>query len=339
MVNVRNTNPFEIVDYTDELLLIPNQWGLINQMGLFAEEGVSQHTVQFDNTTGTLTLLKDQPRGVRNQYNTRDRGKLHAVPVPHFNLDDSIKPEDVQGKRRVGTANEVDTVANQRAKIMMRMRMNWAATMEYARAQALQGSVYAPNGTVSLNWYTEMGQVQKDVDFDFDDSSVFQIEKAEEVIAHIQDNIQSGEIVTSVVGLCSPEFFTRLIRHASVRDAFTYYQSTQEPQRNRLGTGVIRRFVYGGIEFVEYRGSFNGNRIIPAGEAYFVPMGTSDTFKTFYSPAHKFQYVNTLGEQQYMFEYDDGRDTEIVIETESNFLNVVRRPQAVVKGYWTPDNS
>ena len=65
-------------------------------------------------------------------------------------------------------------------------------------------------------------------------------------------------------------------------------------------------------------------------------MGTTDMFKTYFSPANKFDHVNTLGEEQYMFEYADGKGTEIILETESNFLNMVRRPQAVVKGVIEP---
>jgi hypothetical protein len=333
MPNARSqSNAFQLVDYTDELLLIPNQWGLINELGLFSAEPVSKHSVEFDETEGTLSLLKDMPRGERAQYNKEDYSKLHSVPVPHYNYDDAIKPEDVQGRRRTGTVNEDMRIADARAKKMERMRRNWAATVEYARSQALQGNVYAPNGTVTLNWYTEMNQSQQAVDFDLDTTTTDLIAKNEAVIAHIQDNILSGEIVTEIVGICSSEFFSDYVSHASVVEAYKYYSSQVEPLRNRLGSGRFRQFEHGGLRLIEYRGSFAGSRIIPANEAYFVPMGTSDMFKTYYSPAHKFDLVNTLGEEQYLFEYDNGKGTEITLETESNFLNAVRRPQAVVKG-------
>lgn len=332
MPNARSTgNPYQLEDFTDELLMIPNKWGLINELGLFDGEGVSKHTIQFDEHSGTLSLLEDMPRGERSKVSKDDFSKLHAVPVPHYNQDDAIKPEDVQGRRRSGTASEDETVANVRAKKMERFRRSWAATVEYARSQALQGTVYAPNGTVVLNWYTEMNVAQKSVDFVLGTTTTNIIEKCEEVIAHIQDNILSGETVNDIVVLCGPTFFSSLVKHSSVVTAYTYYSSMQEPLRNRLGSGRFRQFEYGGLRFIEYRGSFNGTPIIPKAEAYAVPLGTSDMFKTYYSPAHKFGLVNTLGEEQYMFEYQDGRDTEIILETESNFLNMVRRPQAVVK--------
>ena len=329
----KNDAPYQLIDYTSELLLIPNQWGLINELGLFESEPVSKHTVEFDETTGTLALLEDMPRGERAKYNKEDYSQLHAVPIPHYNLDDAIKPEDVQGRRRVGTPDMDATIADVRARKMTRMRRNWAATVEYARAQALQGIVYSPNGTVSLNWYTEMGLTKTSVDFVLGTGTTNLIAKNDEVVVEIQDEIQSGQVVTEVIGLCSPAFFSAYVSHATVSEAYKYYSSQVEPLRNSLRSGRFRTFEHGGLKLIEYRGNFNGSDIIPAGEAVFIPMGTTDTFKTFYSPAHKFQLVNTMGEEQYLFEYDNGSDTEITLETESNFLNAVMRPQAVVRGF------
>jgi hypothetical protein len=62
-----------------------------------------------------------------------------------------------------------------------------------------------------------------------------------------------------------------------------------------------------------------------------LPQGTSDMFKTYFSPANKFQFVNTLGEQAYVFSYRDPKDSEILLQSEANFLNLIRRPQAVVQ--------
>lgn len=332
MTGTRNaSNAYSVVDYTSEILLIPNKWGYINSLGLFETEGVAKNTLEFDLTTGTIGLLQDAPRGVRHMQNSRDRSELHAVPIPHFNLDDAIKPEDVQGRRKVGTAHDDETLANVRAKKMNRLRMAYAATQEYARSKALQGDVYAPNNTVSINWYTEMGVQQKVVDFVLGTNGTIINEKCEDVIAHIQDNIMSGQIIDEILVLCSPGFFSKLIKHPVVEKAFTYYQSSQEPLRNRLGRGLYREFVYAGLRFVEYRGKYGSNDIIPTGDAYAFPLGTSDLFVTYFGPANKFEYVNTPGLEQYMFEYSDGRDTEITIETESNFLNMVKRPQAVVR--------
>ena len=326
------TNGFQLTDLSTDLLLIPNTWGLINELGIFSEESVSQNTVTIESTTGTLGLITDRVRGDRNNVSRDENRVLRAMPLGHFPLDDAIKPEDIQGVRAYGTADAAETEAAVIARKLERIRRNHAVTLEFARAQAItQGTVYAPNGTISGNFYTEFGVTRKEIDFVLGSAVTNILGKSEEGIAHIQDNIMSGEAVSNIIVLCSPEFFAKLIDHASVKEAYKYYSSTQEPLRQRLGTGIYRRFIHGSVEYIDYRGSYNGQRLIPANEAYMLPTGTTDTFKTYYGPANRFSHVNTLGEQVYVWAQKSQDDTEITLQSESNFLNLVRRPQCVVK--------
>ena len=331
------TNGFQLTDLSESLLLIPNTWGLINELGIFSDESVSQNTVTIESTTGTLGLITDRVRGDRNNVSRDEIRVLRAMPLGHFPLDDAIKPEDIQGVRAYGTADAAETEAAVIARKLERIRRNHAITLEFARAQALtQGTVYAPNGTISGNFYTEFGVTRKEIDFVLGSAVTNILGKSEEGIAHIQDNIMSGEAISEIIVLCSPEFFAKLIDHASVKEAYKYYTSTQEPLRNRLGTGIYRKFLHGNVLYIDYRGSYNGQRLIPANEAYMLPTGTTDTFKTYYGPANRFSHVNTLGEQAYVWTFRNPTDTEITIQSESSFLNLIRRPQAVVKLFTAP---
>lgn len=334
MAQIRSfEKPFEMVDYTEELMLIPNQWGLVNELGIFRNESIAQHSITIEKTEGTLGLISDQPRGARNNVNKDDTRSLLSFAVPHFPLDDGISPNDIQGKRAYGQPDAAETEAAVIARKLARIRQNHAVTMEAARCFALtNGAIYAPNGTVVGNYYTSFGVTRKDVNFALNVGTTDVLAKGEEVVAHIQDNILSGEAVSSVTALCSPEFFSALIAQAGVKEAYKYYSSTQEPLRARLGSGLYRRFIHGGVEYIEYRGSYNGQRLIPAGEAYFMPMGTSDMFISYFSPANKFSHVNTLGEEAYAFVYRDLKDEQIEIQTEHNAIHLVRRPQAIVRG-------
>jgi len=323
--------PFEVVDLTEELNLIPNTWGLINELGIFRNEGVAQHTITVEASEQTISVIPDTVRGARNTVNSDDVRKIYAFAVPHFPLDDQVTPQDLQGKRAYGS-DAADTEAAVVARKLERIRRNHAITLEAARAYAItNGAIYAPNGTVVGNYYTSFGITRKDVDFVLGTTTTDITAKIEEVIAHIQDNILSGEVISGVAVLCSPEFFTKLINHPAVKEAYKYYASTQEPLRNRLGTGLYRRFMHGGVEFIEYRGSYNGNRLVPAGDAYAMPTGTQDMFITYFSPANKLSLVNTIGQEAYVFQYRDPKDEGILLQSESNHLSLVRRPGAVVR--------
>ena len=328
---------FELTDYTEELLIVPNQWGLVNEMGLFSSEGVADHSITIEEITESAGLILDRVRGDRNNQNKDYTRKLHSFPVPHFPLDDYITPQDVQGKRAYGQPNAADTLAAVRARKLQRIRQSHAWTLEAARMQALTaGTVYSPNGTVSVNWFTSFGVTQKTVDFVLGTNTTNVLAKIEEVIAHIQDNLGNGGQTSGVMALCSPEFFSALIAHDTIKAAYQFYASTQEPLRNRLGgdTTMYRQFIYGGCRFVEYRGAYNGTKLIPAKDAVFVPMGVEDLFVTYFGPANKFDFVNTVGEEAYAFEFLDPKGEKIEIQSESNFLNVLRRPAGVVRGYY-----
>lgn len=329
------SNPFELMDFTEELLVVPNMYGKLQQLGLFDVEGVSQHNVTFEEINQTIGLVGDRPRGERNNVNQDYLRKIRSYYVPHFPLDDAIKPEDIQGKSAYGgaAAGEAERLEAVRARKLERIRRNHAQTLEVARVKTITtGDIYAPNGTVAGNFFTDFGVTQKSVDFVLGTSTTEVVLKNEEVIAHIQDNLNTGDIVNEVVALCSPQFFDKLITQAGVKQAYTYYISSQEALRNRLGTGLDREFVHGGIRYMEYRGfAPDGTQFIPSGKAFALPMGTTDVFKTYFSPANRFDFTNTIGQEAYVFERRNESNTEIVLESESNFLNMIRRPQVIVE--------
>jgi hypothetical protein len=184
---------------------------------------------------------------------------------------------------------------------------------------------------VTQDWNTEFGVTRLSVDFTLGTSTTDIIACIEQGLAHMQDNT-GGASFSGTVVLTSPEFFAKLIAHANVKSAYTYYTSTQEPLRQRLGgAGTLHReFIHGGTRFVEMRDTLAGNRLIPANKAYLVPTG-SDIFKTYFSPANRFGLVNTLGEQVYMFETPAPNGTRIDIESESNFVNALLRPAMVIE--------
>lgn len=335
-MNTRSfTNAFEITDWTKELTTIPNQWGTLQNLGLFATESVAQNTVSFEEEAGVLSLVKDQVRGHRAQKAPSTTRKVRAFPVPHFPMDDAIYPQDIQGIRAYGSPDAVDNLAAVRMRKMETIRRCHAATLEVARAKAIvSGDVYAPNQTIIQNWDTEFGNTRKTISFALANNTTDVAEKVEEAIYHMQSNLGNGGIMSGVLVMCSREFFSALIKHPKVVAAYTYYSSSQEPLRNRLASDVNlsthRMFVWQGATFMEMNDIYDGERLIPANEAHFVPLGT-DAFVTYFAPANKFQFANTLGEEAYMFEYAAQTDSQITIESESNFINVVRRPQALVK--------
>lgn len=326
---------FSVADWTQELNVIPNQWGTIGRLGIFQEQGVAEHVVQFEEITKDGALIVDRVRGDRSNVGRDATRKIHSFAVPHFPMEDAIYPQDIQGRRAYGSSSEAETFDLVRARKMERIRQNHAWTLEAARAQAIVlGTVYAPTGTVSQDWYTEFTGTTRPaaIDFLFGTTTTEILDKINTAIATIQDN--SGSVnFSGIVCLCGTTFFGKLVAHATVKQAYQYYSSTQEVVRTggrSSATQMNREFVYGSVRFIEMRDAYNGTALIGAADAYFIPTGT-EFFQTYFSPANRFGLVNTIGEQVYMFESAAPNGTAYTIETESNFVNALLKPLLVVK--------
>lgn len=329
--------PYEIVDWTAELNSIPNTYGLTQELGIFRNEPVAQNTIQFEAFNQTIGLVKDQYRGHRNNVNSDDTRKAHAYILAHFPLDDALFARELVGKRAYGSMDAAETEAAAIARKMERIRRSHAITAEVARVHTLTtGTQYAPNGTVSANFYTDFGVTQKVINFALAGTGANLVrDKTREAIDHIQLNILSGEMTSNHVALCSPSFFDALVSQTGVMEAWRYAQG----QLNLAGfnergfkTGQYDEITFANCRFIRYNGyKPDGSAMIPAGEAYILPLGTEDTFVSYYGPAERFDTINTLGEEAYMWTQRSEDNTQIKVSSETNFAHLVRRPQVVVK--------
>ena len=331
------TNNFEVIDSTRELAVLPQTWQLLGSSGLFRDEPLTQNTVAFEEINGSLSVVKDQVRGGKVQTATNDVRKLHTYATTYHPLVDALYPQDISGKAAYGDLNAADTEAAALLRKMTKIKKSFAVTKEIARFSTLTtGNVWSPNGTISGNFYTDFGVSRNEVDFVFGTAGTDIIAKCEAVIAGFQAAASDGTVINSVTAYCSPVFFAKLIAHAKVQTAYTYYSATegQSIQRNRAGgMGLYRRFSFANINFIEVPTVLAGTSLIPTGEAYFVAETDEDAFVTYYSPANRFGLVNTVAMQEYLWQFRDPRGTEITIEAESSFLNVLRRPLFVARGH------
>lgn len=336
-------NPFvpgRAVDLSSQINVIPNQWGLIQRMGLFTNEYKTQKTVLIPRWTEGDNLLVDRNWDERNSNIVGGKREYLPLAIPHYPVDDSITPNDIDGAidfaQVIAGGESLRNVNEIRAEKMGRIRRAHATTLEFARSRLLaDGSVYAPNGTVTTNFYTEYGITRQVIPLDLESTTINPLGNVETVIAALQDGIRNGDIVTDIVALCSPTFFAALIGNQFVYESYLQFQQPQGQAilNQRLGSGPYdaryRVFDYGGITFVEMRGSVAGVPYIAEGQAYVFPRGT-DTFRTFFAPANRFATINKTAQESYFFEYKNEKDDFIEIMTETNFLNVLARPELVI---------
>ncbi len=319
------------VDYTPALNIVSNTWGRINELGLFTSNPVASRVVIIDRVEDSLVILPETAVGGPASVATNVSESSLPLIIPHFPHDDYILPSDIQDRRLPGSTGPT-SLENKRSQKLITIRKKHALTLEFLRIGALKGIIIGGTGNTLYNLYTQFGITQYQVDMLLTTEGTNVQAKIWDAKRHIEDNIQSGEMVTGYHCLCSSDFFDALTSHPTVIRAFENYTSRQE----LLRSDVRRNFEWNGVTFEEYRasaklaGASTATQFLPDGEAYLYPTGTSDMFVNFFAPANDFRYVNTLGQESYVFE-DNTNRKKIMLESESNTLPINRRPQAVVK--------
>lgn len=329
--NPFDTPAFQQAYLTEGVNLIPNMYGRLNELNLFPAKAVSQTTVLVEENNGVLSLLPQSQRSGEASKNKRGKRTMRSFIIPHFSLEDVVRPEEVQDIRGFNT-NAAETNAAVLFDKIETMRNKHNITLEYMRSGALQGLIKDGDGDTIYNLFTEFGITEKAVDFGFTTATTDVRGKIMEVKRHIEDQLL-GETMTGVRALCSEEWFDAFTSHANVREAYLNYRSNK-----LLRDDVREMFDYGGVIFEEYRGtaddtSGSAQAFIPADTVRFFPVGTSQqTFETYFAPADFMETVNTPGQQMYAkqeaMKFNRGTD----VHTQMNPLPMCKRPALLVKG-------
>lgn len=336
MLDVFKQDAFGVIALTDAINNAKFVPGRIGEMGLFEETGVATTSVMMEQQDGILSLVSPTPRG--GPGNTLDKSKRTArsLAVPHFELNDSVMAEEVQGIRAWGSESIVETVAGKVAGRLAIHSQSMEATAEYARIGAIKGVVtYADNSTLDL--FTEFGVSQEaEIDFDLDAASpasgVFR-KACASAVRTIAGNLD-GIPFSGVHALCGNTFFDQLIAHKEVRE--TYLATIQAAE---LRTGYVRgqgssfgAFEFGGIMWENYRGKVGSTDFITATKCHLFPLGVPRLFRTYYAPADYLETVNTIGQRMYAKQYDMPNGKGVHLDSQMNALHICTRPKTLLLG-------
>jgi hypothetical protein len=330
MNNPFNNPAFSMSSLTAAINIIPNRFGRIEALKIFPDKPVRTRQVMVEEQNGVLNLLPTMPVGAPGTVGTRGKRAMRSFVVPHIPHDDVVLPEEVQGIRAFGSETEMETIASVMARHLQTMRNKHAITLENLRMGALKGVILDADGSVIYDLFKEFDITPAVVNFELANANSNVKKACANVLRHFEDNLK-GEFMTGVHCLCSPEFFDSLTDHGKVKDAFAYSQ-----QRAVLIDDMRAGFTFGGVTFEEYRGQatdMNGvtRRFIAAGDAHAFPLGTVDTFSTYYAPADFNETANTLGQALYAKQEPRKFDRGTDLHTQSNPLPMCHRPGVLVK--------
>jgi hypothetical protein len=328
-------NPFENPAFSMSALtaainILPNNYGLMDSMGLFPSKPVRFRSVVVEEKNGILTLLPTMPVGSPGTVGKRGKRKLRSFAIPHIPHDDVVLPEEVQGIRAFGSESELQTVASVMAEHLQTMRNKHAITLEHLRMGALKGIILDADGSELYNLFDLFDITPKVVNFQLGSAATDIKKKCLDLKRYLEKNLK-GERMNGVHCLVSEEFFDAFTSHEKVVAAYDRWQDSFA-----LRSDMRSGFTFAGITFEEYAGEAsdgddNVHRFIEAGEGHAFPLGTVDTFATYFSPADFNETANTLGQPLYAKQEPRKFERGTDIHTQSNPLPMCHRPAVLVK--------
>ena len=328
-------NPaFSMASLTAAINLIPNRYDRLEQLGLFPAKPVRTRTIVLEEKAGVLNLLPSLPVGSPGTVGMRGKRTLRSFVIPHIPHDDVVLPEEVLGLRAFGSENEFASIASVLAEHLETMRSKHAATLEYLRMGALKGVILDADGRELYNLFDEFKITPKTINFALGNSKTEVLDKCLELKRYLSSSLQ-GERMNSVHCLVSPEFFTKLVSHASVKEAYKLWNDGQA-----LRSDMRAGFPFAGIMFEEYvgeasvpngSGGWKTQRFIEPDQAHAFPLGTIDTFATYFAPADFNETVNTLGQPLYAKQAPRPFERGTDLHTQSNPLPLCQRPALLVQ--------
>ncbi|GHU15696.1 minor capsid protein E [Alphaproteobacteria bacterium] len=330
MNNPFESGAFDMAALTASINILPNSYGKLEALKLFPQKSVRTRNICVEEKNGVLNLLPTQMPGNPATVGTQGKRKMRSFTIPHIPHDDVILPEEVQGIRAFGSETELQAMANVVTDHLQTMRNKHAITLEHLRMGALKGYILDSDGSTLYNLYDEFEIAPKVVSFALGTTTTDVKRKCLEVVRHVEDNLR-GEFMSGIHCLVSAEFLDALTSHKNVKEAYDRWQDGVA-----LREDMRKGFTFGGITFEEYRGQatdHNGTvrRFIAEGEGHCFPIGTTESFVTYFAPADFNETVNTLGLPLYAKQCPRKFDRGTDLHTQSNPLPLCLRPGILVK--------
>ena len=344
-IDIFSDDAFSITSLTDAVSKIdhvPGQAGALTFAG--NSVGIPTTSVVLEYKDTAINIVPFSVRGGPAPQESRDKAHAFKIAVPHVVLQETIGAESVQDVRAFGTTElqSVETVVNtQMAKCAARFDM----TLEHMRLGALRGSICDADGSEVVNLFDSFN-VAEPTAAAFTSSAgtlrpdVMAVKRGIEARAKIL--LPPGAQVTA---LCSPGFFDKLTGHPDVTVAFANWEAAQA----NLAGDVRKGFVFGDVEWIEYRGSDEAYTEAPSseeivsqkqvaiadGDCRFFLTGVPGLYTEKFAPGDYLDTVNSIGLPRYArIAIDPTFSKWVKLEVQSNPMPICLRPETLVRGHF-----
>jgi hypothetical protein len=330
MLDVFKQDAFSIITLSDAINKIPFIPGRAGKVIDWNENGIPTTSIAIEEVNGVLQLVNPTPRGGPGSTSAKQKRTARTLAVPHYQVDDAIYADEVQGVRAFGQENQVQTVFGRVTERMTQhVQQTLDPTLEYQRIGAVKGIIVNQDGSTLYNLFTEFGVAQPaEVAFDLANLANGDVRALCDAVIRVIATALGGLTYQGVHAFASDSFWDALIKNAEVRA--TYLQQ-QEASQLRTGT-AYQTLNFGGVTFENYRGSVGSTKFITDDKCNIFPVGVPGLWRTVYAPADYIETVNTIGLPRYAKQWQMDNGKGVHLETQSNPFSYCTRPNCLVQG-------
>lgn len=321
MVDPFTPSAFTLTALTAAINNLPYAPQLLGPM--FEEQGISTTKAAVDINDGVLSLVPVAPRGAPGKVVTGEGRRVLPFLIPHLPEVASLLADEVQGVRAFGAESQAEVLTTKLNERLAQMRRNIDYTIESHRLAAIMGNYIDANGDAT-SLFTAFGVSQQThaMGWHATNSSTART-KCTEVLAKIEDAL-GGIPFTGVRVLCGATFWASMLEDKDVKATYLNTQMAADLRRDPR-----MEFDFNGFTWTRYRGT--ASVLVGATDAYAIPQGVPGLLITRFAPANYSETVNSIGLPYYAkaepLKFNKGYE----IEAQSNPLNLVTRPAAVIK--------
>jgi len=355
-MDIFDDDAFSAVSMTTALEDFDFTPSLIGSMNLFENIPIATTDVAVERRGNHIALIPTSPRGGPIAEGKTDRRNLRKYETTRIAKGHTIQASEIQNLRAFGTESDVETMISYVGRYEARLATDAELTWENMMLGAVQGVVLDADGSVIIDWFAEWG-IAKPAEINFElDTATTNVELKCRDVQRTMMQLSKGAWGPSsrVVGLAGDEFFDKLTTHKKVETV--YLNSQQALALNRafgvatqsaLASGSYATFDYGGILFINYRGTDDfddaaaeaatavGTAMVgvPSKKVKFFPINTRGIFQEAFAPGESFEFVNTLGRKLYsLMIRDTKRNFWVRPEVYSYPLFICTRPELLLTG-------
>lgn len=335
-MDVFKGDAFSTFELTQAINNVPYIPSYLESLNIFEDNAVRTEYFAIEMRDNVISLVQTTPRGAPAIARTDNGRNLRYFPTVRVANKDRLNASEIQNIRAWGSDSELMQAQDEVLRKSTNLRNDQNLTHENMRLGAIQGVVKDADGSTIRNWYTEFGITQPaEITFSFTTATAANgtIRNQCAAVLRAMARASKGAWIDGrsyAVGLCDDTFFDGLVGNPETRATYLNQQQASELR----GPTAFSTFNYGGILFVNYRGTDDNSTVaVPGGKCKFFPVNAPGVFKKAMSPGESFDWVNTPGQPFYsLLIPDDDRNTYVDIELYSYPLYVCTKPLMLQRG-------